>query len=256
MIILKAGDRLPTVAVVQNRLNEHGHSSEFITVDGIFGPKTKRAVQDFERAKGLTPDGIVSGDDWNSIVGKQWQVIDSVDVTEFDDPKHAPTDQLDLQGYGQKLLLQYGQCQGIFHVVHTIQSSASAGNVVLLRFHGHGSPGIMIVAAGRMGQGSALNSRWGPKFFAHMSGLRGIFAPFGSVEMHGCRVAAGPHGKALISGLADAFGVPVTAAKVTQYGGGGDSTFQFEGAVDTACPGGISLKAWAQAKCNQSLVPV
>ena len=41
---------------LQKRLGDAGHQ---IDVDGDFGPKTRAAVKAFQRANGLTPDGIV-----------------------------------------------------------------------------------------------------------------------------------------------------------------------------------------------------
>lgn len=254
MITLRQGDKLPTVAIVQSFLNQHGHSDEFIVVDGIFGRKTKRAVEDFQSAHRLAVTGMVKDEAWNQIVGTAWQVVDSVDITNFDDPKSSRED-LQLQPYGQGLVVNYGQSSGTPEVLRKIRSTASAGKVVLLRFHGHGGPGNMIVSAGgQPREGSSLASHYGPGFYAAMAHLKDIFAPFGSVELHGCRVALGHRGHSLMAGLANAMGVPVSASKAYQYGGG-PTSFKFEGAVETICPGGKSLKGWAQAKCQQSLVP-
>ena len=45
------------VALVQRMLNEKGYSCG--TADGIFGTKTESAVKSYQRAKGLSADGIV-----------------------------------------------------------------------------------------------------------------------------------------------------------------------------------------------------
>jgi hypothetical protein len=49
--VLDRGDRGTAVACLQRTLR--------ITVDGIFGPQTQRAVRVFQRGKGLNADGIV-----------------------------------------------------------------------------------------------------------------------------------------------------------------------------------------------------
>ena len=253
MIILRQGDRLPAVAVAQSFMNQHGHSSEFIEVDGIFGPQTRRGVIDFERGTGRGATGLIDGDRWHDMVGRQWQVMDSVDLTDFDDPRHRIEDDVDLLPYGQTIIRNYGQSSGSPGVILEIRSRATAGSVVLLRFHGHGGPGNMIVASGREGnRGSSLNSGYGPRFYDALRSLAPIFAPFGSVEMHGCRVGSGSAGRALLLGMADAMGVPVSAGTRSQYGGG-QSTFRFEGPVLTVCPGGMALKEWAQRRCQVSL---
>ncbi|SDY13063.1 peptidoglycan-binding protein [Thermoactinomyces sp. DSM 45892] len=38
-----------------------------LAVDGIFGPKTPRAVKSFQRKKGLVTDGIVGPKTWKAL---------------------------------------------------------------------------------------------------------------------------------------------------------------------------------------------
>lgn len=54
--LLSSGRRGKDVRAVQNRLRAAGHK---IAADGIFGPKTARAVRDYQQANGLKIDGIV-----------------------------------------------------------------------------------------------------------------------------------------------------------------------------------------------------
>lgn len=54
---LNTGDTGPRVTQLQNKLNGLGFNCG--SADGDFGPKTKAAVQSFQRAHGLTADGIV-----------------------------------------------------------------------------------------------------------------------------------------------------------------------------------------------------
>lgn len=51
---------------VQLRLVTHGLLTQS-QVDGRFGPRTKAAVQEFQRSKGLTDDGIVGPDTWRAL---------------------------------------------------------------------------------------------------------------------------------------------------------------------------------------------
>lgn len=53
---LALGARGGKVRKVQALLVRHGHA---ITVDGIFGPRTRAAVAAFQRTHGLAPDGVV-----------------------------------------------------------------------------------------------------------------------------------------------------------------------------------------------------
>ena len=68
--VLQEGSRGNQVTVLQYMLNI---LSEFIndipplTEDGIFGPQTRAAVIAFQRFAGLTPDGIVGAQTWDSL---------------------------------------------------------------------------------------------------------------------------------------------------------------------------------------------
>lgn len=54
---IKSGSKGELVELVQQMLNEKGYSCG--TADGIFGAKTKNAVEKYQKAKGLSVDGIV-----------------------------------------------------------------------------------------------------------------------------------------------------------------------------------------------------
>ncbi len=54
---VKVGSRGTVVKTIQTKLKRWGYYSG--SVDGIFGAKTKTAVQSFQRKNGLTADGIV-----------------------------------------------------------------------------------------------------------------------------------------------------------------------------------------------------
>ena len=55
--VLKQGSRGEDVKTVQRKLKNWGYYSG--SVDGIYGPATKKAVEYFQRKNGLTADGIV-----------------------------------------------------------------------------------------------------------------------------------------------------------------------------------------------------
>jgi peptidoglycan hydrolase-like protein with peptidoglycan-binding domain len=62
---LREGARGEPVRALQNRLNQLGFNAG--TADGAFGPKTEAAVKAFQRAKGLTADGIVGPKTWDKL---------------------------------------------------------------------------------------------------------------------------------------------------------------------------------------------
>ena len=55
-----------TVRALQALLKGYGYS---LTVDGIFGPKTKNAVECFQEDNGLDADGIVGPLTWAKLLG-------------------------------------------------------------------------------------------------------------------------------------------------------------------------------------------
>ena len=50
---------------LQERLNDLGYGP--LTVDGIAGPKTLRAVRQFQAAQGLTVDGVAGPNTWGAL---------------------------------------------------------------------------------------------------------------------------------------------------------------------------------------------
>ena len=63
LLALKA--KGPLVTRLQNILIEKGFDPGF--VDGIFGPKTKSAVEQFQEVNGLLVDGMVGPQTWSAI---------------------------------------------------------------------------------------------------------------------------------------------------------------------------------------------
>jgi len=67
---LREGDRGGPVRIVQYMLAllaEFDDSLTPIRVDGVFGPTTARAVRQFQRAQGLTQDGVVGRATWDAL---------------------------------------------------------------------------------------------------------------------------------------------------------------------------------------------
>ena len=234
MIILRNGDRLPTVAVLQSYLNQQPSTRPLLAVDGAFGPKTRAAVRQFQVAARLTPSGVVDWEVWKRVVGSEWQIIDWVDHS----TPAGETD--DLKPYAQTLLESFGMSKGGQQLLARIQAAGRAGQVVLLRFHGHGGAGHM-----RLAGGVGVDHRQGERMFSAFRPLRPMFAPFGSIELHGCRLGAGAHGRSLLAGIAGAAGVPASGGIQYQYGGGA-TTFRFEGPTVTYCPCYEPLRAWSR----------
>ena len=61
---LRKGDSGPDVVYLQTLLCDVG---ETLTVDGKFGTKTEKAVEDFQRLYKLTVDGVVGPATWDAL---------------------------------------------------------------------------------------------------------------------------------------------------------------------------------------------
>lgn len=62
---LQRGSRGPLVQLLQTGLARHGSYSG--AIDGVFGPRTRTAVREFQTEKGLTRDGIVGPLTWRAL---------------------------------------------------------------------------------------------------------------------------------------------------------------------------------------------
>ena len=64
--IIKQGDKGFTVVAVQMLLNKHDFSVKY--TDGDFGPDTLAKVKAFQKAKGLTADGVIGSNTWSALL--------------------------------------------------------------------------------------------------------------------------------------------------------------------------------------------
>ncbi len=66
---LKKGDKGETVKALQILLAGRGHKGNMHEPDGKFGPNTEGAVKSFQKANGLTADGIAGVKTWEKLLG-------------------------------------------------------------------------------------------------------------------------------------------------------------------------------------------
>ena len=88
--ILRRGMQGSSITQVQERLNELGANPRLAT-DGIFGAMTEAAVMAFQRANGLSVDGIVGQMTWNALFARQ-TIPPSLQHTIVIDPGHGGSD--------------------------------------------------------------------------------------------------------------------------------------------------------------------
>ena len=246
---LRQGYQLPAVGTLQKLLNRSGAS---LTSDGIFGPRSKAAVQSFQRPRGLGVDGIVGQQTWPRLSAgtTNLRIIDCIDVF---DPDLLSMEARDIRRAGGNPILIGGMSNGVEQAVSDIVRAVPQGSVFLLRFHGHGASGVAGISDGTgniPGEHlSSIHTGNLARLRPVISRLRGIFSAYGCVQFMHCSTGRGPAGRRLLSEIANELGVPVTAALRDQIGGG-LATFRFEGPTFTAIPGGGSLRDWCRRLPN------
>lgn len=244
--LLRNGDRLPAVGVLQKLLNARVGSS--LKPDGVFGPRTKSAVQDFQRPRHLFADGAVGQNTWPrvSAMTNNLKVVDCIDVF---DPSLYQLEAQDIRNAGGDPFLIGGMSNGVEQAVTNIINGAGS-NVFLLRFHGHGAPGVAGVSDGHGGipgeHGSSIHMGNWDYLQPIVARLSRIFGPYGCIQFMHCETGSGPQGKTMLQNIASATGVPATGGIQTQYGGG-LKTFRFEGPTYTAFPNG-NLESWSASR--------
>jgi len=90
-VALRRGMEGPSIAQVQERLNELG-ANPLLATDGSFGPMTEAAVIAFQRANGLTPDGVIGPNTWNALFSRGSSPIPTPAKTIVIDPGHGGHD--------------------------------------------------------------------------------------------------------------------------------------------------------------------
>lgn len=236
----------PGVGVLQKLLNANGAR---LDVDGEFGKETEKAVKSFQKARHMSADGIVGKDTWARLAtGEDLKIVDCVDVF---DKSLSDLEATDIAKVGGHPLVIGGASNGVEAAVNMIVSAVQSGSVFLLRFHGHGAPGVAGISFGQGGVGFGERADIDTGDFEEirpaLARLRSIFGPYGNVQFMHCETGSGAKGKALLRSVAETVGVPATAAVHIQYGGG-SYTFRFEGPTHSEFPSGTSLRQWCLAR--------
>ena len=246
--LMRDPDRLPAVGVLQKLLN--GRAGSSLTADGVYGSRTKAAVQSFQRSHlPLAADGSVGQQTWPRLsqMTDNLRVVDCIDVF---DPSLYELEAQDIRRAGGDPLLIGGMCNGVEQAVTNIINAVPAGSVFLLRFHGHGAPGVAGVSDGHGDLGDHFSSiQMGNWAYLQpiVARLSRVFGPYGCIQFMHCETGSGPSGRTMLQNIASTVGVPATGGIRTQYGGG-SKTFRFEGPTHSAFPNGGNLASWSATR--------
>lgn len=264
MIYVRRGDRGPMVAAIQNLINL-ARGGNVLTVDGSYGQLTHEAINQFQFNARLPMSGMVTRITWDRLAASQRLSLFA--LNDIYDPRRDPVTPPEFRRPG--LIATGGMSGGVGQVISDVVAQVRAlGRIALLRFNGHGRSGLQAVTAGcgklRNSLGEVIpdlppvDHEYHQSIIAitnfrmiepHLMLLRSHFAPFASIEFHGCKVGRGADGARLLQWTADATGVPVSAGTPTQSYG--ESTaYRFEGPVRTVYPGRATLQQWIQSQLN------
>jgi hypothetical protein len=240
--LLRLGDMLPTVGVLQLLLN---HAGAKLDTDGVFGSRTESAVRSFQQRSGLRSDGIVGESTWGALAkGVDLPIIDSIDVW---DPTFMQEDATYIRKAGGDPILIGGMCNGVEQAVAEIRRRAR--NIFLLRLHGHGAPGIGSSGTGHGELDPSMMERsdiWdNPVLLATVGQLASIFGPYGCVQFIQCQTGRGPKGHLLLTHISARLNVPVTGA-VHDQPFNRAASFRLFGPTVTVAPKG-SLQNWCRS---------
>jgi hypothetical protein len=133
--------------------------------------------------------------------------------------------------------------QGVHDLIKELHHDKRAGKICVLRFYGHGGCGVQNVGGGRNFHDPntliELDKDGHLRHQTDLALLRRFFDPRAHprVELHGCWVASGRKGHALLVKLAKVFGVMVIAAPIDQHSHSIEQAKHPQGSWVAAIPG-------------------
>lgn len=272
MIRIQLGDTGPRVVLLQIALSTTPPQTS-LRVDGVFGEGTRQAVKNLQRMLTRQQTGIVEGTEWQHLMrAMPFSTFDHADVDDFITAFESNTIERSLREGHQYGMVAAGELaragapvasvgvgtsNAVGILVERIIRAGSGTKIGLMRIFGHGARGLQMIAAGRgvaggaSDAGAALSPTVTRRMRSNLVRCAPAFRPYGSVELHGCKVADGDAGRLLLRDLADEWQVPVTAGIRQQHVGSGQ-TFRFEGPTRTEYPGRVSLRQWAERVASLS----
>jgi hypothetical protein len=256
MLIVAKDYAGPRAVALQMLLNRRRPRGMVLKVDGHYGPRTAESVQAFreEAMRTSGPGNLADGPVWQALLrDANLEIVEAVDISdpmllEFVVPAVSPWTSPIETG---------GMSNGVVQVMHDIANRVKdPKKLLLVRFHGHGAPGLAAVSHGKRSifpganpfrEHTVLSPEVVRQIRPELEKMAPLMGDFGFVELHACKVARGPGGAQLLRDLAGVWNCPVSAA-IDSQAAEGKSNFLLTGEVVTAYPGGADLKTWARTR--------
>jgi hypothetical protein len=254
MLRVESGEKSARVVALQILLNRDPAIHPKLVTDGSFGAKTGVAVNKFrERVmKQSGPNGVADPPMWSFLISRaQLQVIEAVDITDpavvtFVLPHLSPSAILIESG---------GMSNGVAQLVTEIKARARGQqSIMMLRFHGHGGPGLIAISAGSRHStggidGIAAQAVITPSLLPMLTPVLTQIGPlmhnFGFVELHSCRIAQGVNGMNFVRQVANTIRAPVRAGTSKQQM---PNVYILTGQTFSGFPANVSLRSWGLSR--------
>jgi hypothetical protein len=254
MLNVEKSEKSARVVALQILLNRDPAIHPKLVTDGSFGPKTGTAVDVF-RAKVMRqsgPKGVADPPMWNFLISRaQLQVIEAVDVT---DPAVVSW-VLPYLSPAAILIESGGMSNGVAQLVTEIRARARGQqSLMMLRFHGHGGPGLVAISAGSRHSTGGIDGIAAQAVISLsllqtlapvLTQIRPLMHNFGFVELHSCRIAQGSNGMQFVKQLANVIHAPVRAGMSKQQM---HTVYTLVGQTFSGFPGGATLRQWGLSR--------
>jgi len=254
MLQVAFGEKSVRVVALQVLLNRSSAVQPKLTTDGAYGKLTQAAVDAF-RSRVMMQSGPANEADpalWRFLLERaKLQVIDSIDVT---DPTLLDFVVPEVSKWNDPIVIG-GMSNGVAQLVTEVRARARGEkSLLMLRLHGHGSPGLIALSHGsrRVSPGidpflaqSIIATQLLPALTPLLRQITPLMHDLGFLEFHSCRVAEGPAGQSFVTKLADIMQCPVRAALSKQPE---NMVFTLVGQTFNGIPGNLTLANWGMSR--------
>lgn len=122
-LTIRSGSRGECVRVAQSKLNQHGAG---LSVDGVFGPRTRSATISYQRSASLAADGIIGP--------RTWAALDGGKGGNVTNPPSSSYDRSSGPNHSNRAILTFDDCPDSVSQMRTVSRWAGNHNIGLGMF--------------------------------------------------------------------------------------------------------------------------